>query len=79
MKPEDLKRLIGGKRRWTEPLAPEDHAKGFKGWYSDPRNAELNGSMQVVDGRLGVSLFMKVRPLQGIDSSEGSAADGDGK
>jgi hypothetical protein len=39
---------------------------GFRGWYSDPRNAELNGSTQVDDGRFGSSLFMKLRPLQRI-------------
>ena len=34
MKPEHLKQLIDGKRQWTEPLSPDEQAKGFKGWYS---------------------------------------------
>jgi REP element-mobilizing transposase RayT len=33
MKPEHLKQLIDGKRQWTEPLTPEEQAKGFKVWY----------------------------------------------
>jgi len=34
MKPHDLKQLIKGKRRWSEPIPANDQAKGFKGWYS---------------------------------------------
>ncbi len=34
MKREDLKSLVEGKRRWSEPLTSEEIAKGFKGWYS---------------------------------------------
>lgn len=34
MKPHELKRLIDGKRRWSDPIPSEDAAKGFKGWYS---------------------------------------------
>ncbi len=34
MKRVDLRKLIDGKQRWTEPLTPQETAKGFKGWYS---------------------------------------------
>jgi REP element-mobilizing transposase RayT len=34
MKSDHLKQLVAGKREWTEPLAPEDAARGFKGWYA---------------------------------------------
>jgi len=30
----NVKQLIERKRKWSEPLRPEDIAKGFKGWYS---------------------------------------------
>jgi REP element-mobilizing transposase RayT len=58
MKPEDLKRLIDGKRRWTEPLAPEDAAKGFKGWYSSKHLPHFDspGAQQYITYRLADSL-----------------------
>ena len=31
MKPEHFEQLIDGKLQWTEPLTPEEQAKGFKG------------------------------------------------
>ncbi len=58
VKPEDLKRLIDGKRRWTEPLTPEDKAKGFKGWYSSHYLPHFDspGAQQYVTYRLAGSL-----------------------
>src|SRR5512133_3680293 len=57
-KPEDLKRLIDGKRQWTEPLAPEDQAKGFKGWYSSKYLPHFDspGAQQYITYRLADSL-----------------------
>ncbi len=58
MKPEDLKHLIEGKRRWTEPLAQEDEAKGFKGWYSSKYLPHFDspGAQQYITYRLADSL-----------------------
>ena len=58
MKPEHLKQLIDGKRRWTEPLSPEDKAKGFKGWYSSKHLPHFDspGSQQYLTYRLADSL-----------------------
>jgi putative transposase len=58
MKPEDLKQLITGKRRWTEPLTPEDQAKGFKGWYSSKYLPHFDspGIHQYITFRLADSL-----------------------
>jgi REP element-mobilizing transposase RayT len=58
MKPEDLKRLIDGKRRWSEPLTPEEIAKGFKGWYSSKHLPHFDspGAQQYITYRLADSL-----------------------
>src|SRR5438128_792234 len=58
MKPEDLKKLIDGKRRWTEPLTAEEIAKGFKGWYSSKHLPHFDspGAPQYLAYRLADSL-----------------------
>ncbi len=58
MEPEDLRRLIEGKRRWTEPLTPEEKAKGFKGWYSSKHLPHFDspGAQQYITYRLADSL-----------------------
>lgn len=58
MKGEDLKRLVEGKRRWTEPLTPEEAAKGFKGWYSSKYLPHFDspGAQQYITYRLADSL-----------------------
>jgi REP element-mobilizing transposase RayT len=58
MKPEDLERLIAGKRRWTEPLTPEEEAKGFKGWYSSKYLPHFDspGAQQYLTYRLADSM-----------------------
>ncbi len=58
MRPEDLKKLIDGKRRWTEPLTPEEMAKGFKGWYSSKYLPHFDspGAQQYITYRLADSL-----------------------
>jgi putative transposase len=58
MKPEHLKQLIDGKRRWTEPLTPEEQAKGFKGWYSSKYLPHFDspGAQQYLSYRLADSL-----------------------
>jgi REP element-mobilizing transposase RayT len=63
MKREDLKKLIEDKRRWTEPLAPEDTAKRFKGWYSSKYLPHFDspGVQQYITYRLADSLPMERR------------------
>ena len=58
MKPEDLKKLIEGKRRWSEPLTPDETAKGFKGWYSSKYLPHFDspGAQQYITYRLADSL-----------------------
>ena len=58
MKPEELKKLIEGKRRWSEPLSPEERAKGFKGWYSTKHLPHFDspGAQQYITYRLADSL-----------------------
>jgi REP element-mobilizing transposase RayT len=58
MKREHLKQLIEGKRRSTEPVAPEDQAKGFKGWYSSKYLPHFDspGAQQYISYRLVDSL-----------------------
>jgi hypothetical protein len=58
MTPKDLKRLIDGKRRWTEPLTPEEQAKGFRGWYSSKYLPHFDspGAQQYLTYRLADSL-----------------------
>jgi REP element-mobilizing transposase RayT len=58
MKSGDLKKLIDGKRRWTEPLTPEETAKGFKGWYSSKYLPHFDspGAQQYLTYRLADSL-----------------------
>jgi REP element-mobilizing transposase RayT len=54
MKPEHLKQLIAGKREWTEPLAAEEAAQGFKGWYASKHlpHLDLPGARQFLTYRL---------------------------
>src|SRR5260370_14620101 len=63
MKPEDLAQLIAGKRRWTEPLTPEEQAKGFKGWYSSKYLPHFDspGAQQYITYRLADSLPVQRR------------------
>jgi hypothetical protein len=58
MKPEHLEQLIEGKRQWTEPLTPEEQAKGFKGWYSSKYLPHFDspGAQQYLTYRLADSL-----------------------
>jgi REP element-mobilizing transposase RayT len=58
MKPEHLKQLIDGKRKWTEPLTPEEQARGFKGWYSSKHLPQFDspGAQQYLTYRLADSL-----------------------
>jgi hypothetical protein len=58
MKPEHLKQLIEGKRQWSEPLTPEEQAKGFKGWYSSKYLPHFDspGAQQYLTYRLADSL-----------------------
>ena len=58
MKPADLKKLIEGKRRWTEPLTAEEQEKGFKGWYSSKYLPHFDspGAQQYITYRLADSL-----------------------
>ena len=58
MKPDDLKKLIDGKRRWTEPLTPDEKAEGFKGWYSSRYLPHFDspGTQQLITYRLADSL-----------------------
>jgi hypothetical protein len=58
MKPEDLKKLVYAKRRWSEPLTVEDRAKGFKGWYSSKYLPHFDspGAQQYITYRLADSL-----------------------
>lgn len=54
MKPEDLHRLIKGKREWTEPLAPDEIRNGFKGWYASKKLPHFDspGAQQFITYRL---------------------------
>jgi putative DNA methylase len=63
MKPEHLKQLINGKRRWTEPLTREEQARGFKGWYSSKYLPHFDspGAQQYVTYRLAGSLPVERR------------------
>jgi REP element-mobilizing transposase RayT len=58
MKPDDLKKLIDGKKRGTEPLTSDETAKGFKGWYSSKYlpHFDCPGAQQYVTYRLVDSL-----------------------
>jgi REP element-mobilizing transposase RayT len=58
MKPDDLKKLVDGKRRWSEPLTGEDRARGFKGWYSSKYLPHFDspGAQQYITYRLADSL-----------------------
>jgi hypothetical protein len=57
MKPE-LKQLIEGKRKWTEPLSPEEKQRGFKGWYASKNlpHFDAQGAQQFITYRLQDSL-----------------------
>jgi REP element-mobilizing transposase RayT len=58
MKAKDLRALIEGKRRWAEPLTPEEEAKGFKSWYSSTYLPHFDspGAQQFITCRLADSL-----------------------
>ena len=53
-----LKQLIEAKRKWDDPLTPEDIAKGFKGWYSSKYLPHFDspGAQQYITYRLADSL-----------------------
>lgn len=57
MHPE-LRRLIEGKREWSEPLSPEDRARGFKGWYASKNlpHFDAPGTQQFITYRLADSM-----------------------
>ena len=57
MKPE-LKQLIEGKRKWTEPRSPEEIELGFKGWYASKNlpHFDAQGTQQFITYRLRDSL-----------------------
>jgi len=57
MKPDQLKQLVDGKTRWTEPLTPEEKSKGFKGWYSSKYLPHFDspGAQQFITYRLADS------------------------
>ena len=57
MKPE-LKQLIEGKRKWTEPCSPEETERGFKGWYASKnlQHFDGQGTQQFITYRLHDSL-----------------------
>ena len=58
VKPQHLKQLIDAKRQWSEPLAPEEIAKGFKGWYSSKYlpHFDAPGTQQFITYRLADAL-----------------------
>jgi len=58
MKSEELRKLIAGRRRWTEPLSPEARERGFKGWYASKRLPHFDspGAQQFVSYRLAGAL-----------------------
>ena len=58
MKSEHLKQLIDGKRAWTEPLTPQEEARGFKGWYSSKYLPHFDspGAQQFITFRLADAL-----------------------
>ncbi len=53
-----LKKLIEGKREWSEPLSPEDKEKGFKGWYASKNlpHFDAPGIFQYISYRLEDSM-----------------------
>ena len=58
MKPQHLKQLIDTKRQWSEPLAPEEITKGFKGWDSSKYlpHFDAPGTQQFITYRLADAL-----------------------
>jgi len=58
VKPQHLKKLLDAKRQWSEPLAPEEIAKGFKGWYSSKYlpHFDAPGTQQFITYRLADAL-----------------------
>ena len=62
MKPE-LKQLIEGKRQWTEPISPEEKARGFRGWYASKNLPHFDGqgAQQFITYRLHDSLPVERR------------------
>ncbi len=58
MKGAHLKQLIEAKRQWTEPLALDENAKGFRGWYSSKYlpHFDAPGTPQFITYRLADSL-----------------------
>jgi len=59
----DLKKLIQGKREWTEPLSPEEQQKGFKGWYASKNLPHFDspGTRQFITYRLADSMPVELR------------------
>src|SRR5437899_177874 len=62
MKPE-LKKLIEGKRKWSEPLRSEEKEKGFKGWYASKNLPHFDspGAQQFITYRLDDSMPVERR------------------
>jgi len=58
MKREEPKKLVDGKRRWSEPLTADAAAKGFNGWYSSKYLPHFDspGTQQYLTYRLADSL-----------------------
>ena len=58
MKPENLKQLIDGKRKWTEPPTPKESKQGFKGWYESKHlpHFDSSGNRQFITYRLADAL-----------------------
>src|SRR6185503_5001576 len=54
VKRQHVKQLIDAKRQWSEPLAPEEIANGFKGWYSSKYlpHFDAPGTQQFITYRL---------------------------
>jgi REP element-mobilizing transposase RayT len=54
----NLKKLIQGKREWTEPLLPDEQKKGFKGWYASKNLPHFDspGTTQFITWRLADSM-----------------------
>jgi len=53
----ELKKLIEGKCKWSEPLSPEEKEKGFKGWYASKNlpHFDSQGAQQFITYRLNDS------------------------
>ena len=57
-KREHLRQLVKGKNEWSEPLSPEDKARGFRGWHERGYlpNCDKPGLVQFITFRLWDSM-----------------------